>query len=70
VNFRLAVDEAGKVTNCRIQSAIGGPDFEKAVCSKLMERIAFEPALDADRHPVKSYYTNKVLFHIPGSDER
>lgn len=62
VNFRIAVDENGKATSCHIQQAVGGPDFEKAVCSNLMRRATFDPALNNDGQTIPSFFVSSVRF--------
>ncbi len=65
INFRLMLDANGDATSCHIQNAVGGPEFEKAVCDKVMKRASFEPALNAEGKPVPSYYICTVRFDIP-----
>jgi len=64
VNFRLIIDEAGKVASCSIQRATQGPAFEKLTCDKVMKRARFKPAIDATGKPVSSYYLNRAHFVI------
>lgn len=62
VNFVLFVDAQGQPTRCILPRSYSGEDFEKATCSKLMERARFEPALDAQGNPVASFYFNTVSW--------
>lgn len=64
VNVRLEVDEAGRVTDCHIQLPLSDPEFEKASCTDIQRSLKFEPALDDDGNPMKSYYVNAVRFQI------
>lgn len=53
---RLLVDAQGKVTACRV---LGWPEDEaiaKDMCDALFSRARFAPALDAQSHPIKSFY--------------
>lgn len=65
INFRLTVDMGGQPTGCHIQAAVGGPEFGKAVCSKIMQRASFEPAVNAAGQPVASYFVYTVRFDVP-----
>ena len=66
VDYRLNVDQAGLPTTCHIQQSTRGKSsdksFDDAVCKGLMQRARFEPALDADGHPIASYHIGRVLF--------
>lgn len=64
VHFRLAVDAQGMPTDCHIQGALGGPEFTKAVCDKVMARARFKPAFDRKLTPVPYYYANSATFVI------
>lgn len=65
VRFRLSVNEAGEVTECHIQDSTRPAGFDTAVCEKISRRAKFEPALDKDSKPIKSFYRNTVRFEIP-----
>lgn len=65
VNFRLIVDREGRVEECHIQQATQGDAFERAVCEAVVKRARFEPALDAEGNPIRSYYVNSVTFQMP-----
>lgn len=65
VNFRLSVDEKGKVSGCHIQRSTRPEGFDRAVCDALTRRARFEPALDADGNPVNSYFIGSVNFVMP-----
>lgn len=64
IQYRLDVDENGSAIDCVIQRSIGGEAFDRAVCQNIMSRAKFEPALDANNKPIKSYYISKVIFAI------
>jgi TonB family protein len=65
VNFRLSVDATGKPTACHIQQSTRSRSFDTTVCSAMMRRAKFKPALDADGKPFASYYRNRVIFTMP-----
>lgn len=64
VEFRLMIDEKGKVTACHIQQSTNPEGFNDAVCDAMTRRASFEPALDKDGQPMASYYRNRVRFHM------
>lgn len=64
VHFRLIVDPDGRVSECRIQQATQGEAFSEAVCNAFRRRARFEPALDAEGVPIKSYYSTTAIFRI------
>lgn len=65
VRFRLDIDESGHPTGCYIQLKLQATDFDKLTCDLLAKRAEFDPALDANRRPVKSYYVNAVHWVPP-----
>jgi hypothetical protein len=64
VNVRLAIDETGRVTACRIQMPLSDPEFEESSCADIQHAFEFEPALDKDGEPIASYWTTRVVFQI------
>lgn len=62
VNFRVNVDNTGKVESCHILSATKPSDFELATCTGITRRARFTPALDAKGQPVRSFHVNKVRW--------
>lgn len=64
VNVRLAIDEKGDITGCFIQMPLSDPAFEKSTCADLEHSLDFQPALDKDGHPIKSYWTTLVNFRL------
>jgi TonB family protein len=64
VNFRLSVDAAGVPTGCHIQQSSRPPEFDKTVCTAMMRRARFTPALDRDGKPLASYFRGTVVFKM------
>ena len=62
VNIRLDVDETGRVTECHIQMPLSDPAFERSSCTAIQGMLEFEPALDKDGTPMKSYFVTSVHF--------
>lgn len=65
ITFRLSIDAMGAPSACHIQQSVGGKEFDEASCKALMKRAKFEPALDAHKKPMASYYRSRVVF-LPG----
>lgn len=65
VNFRLIVDEKGVPASCHVQQSTNPEGFDKTVCNALMRRARFDPAVDANGNPMRSYYLNRVRFFVP-----
>lgn len=65
VYFRLMIGADGAPESCHIQQSGYSQAFDKAVCGNLMKNARFEPALDADGNPMKSYFRTSVRFALP-----
>ena len=66
VNVRLDISETGRVTACHIQMPMSDPEFEESSCADIQHAFEFEPALDKEGKPIKSYYVTVVRFTIGG----
>ncbi|MFC4291241.1 energy transducer TonB [Sphingorhabdus arenilitoris] len=66
VEFRLNVGSDGQPSACNIQATTRPKEFDDAVCKSLMKRASFEPALDSAGQPMNSFWTNTVIFQLPG----
>lgn len=64
VNIRLAVNETGRITGCRIQMPLSDPVFEETSCVDVQHALDFYPALDKDGRPIASYWVTRVLFQL------
>ena len=62
VKFRLDVDEAGVVTNCAVLEQTSPTEFAKTSCKILVKRGRFEPALDKDGKPVRSFWVSSIVW--------
>lgn len=65
VHFRLSLDNEGLPTACKVQQATGPEAFGELVCSLLMRRARFHPALDASGKSIASYWSETVSFKMP-----
>lgn len=65
IQFRLIIDTDGKVSGCHIQQSTRPAEFDKKVCDIMTKRARFEPALDAQGRPIKSYWRSTFRFAMP-----
>lgn len=65
IRMRVMIDETGAVTDCVINEATTTQRLKSPACSP-MAKAKFDPALDADGKPFKSYYANVVTYRIGG----
>ena len=64
IQFRLTVEADGKVSGCAIQQSTRPVEFDETVCRIMSKRARFDPALDADGKPIKSYWRSSFAFII------
>ncbi|MCX8477342.1 MAG: energy transducer TonB [Sphingomonas sp.] len=64
VQFRLDVDAAGRIGGCHILARTNPDDFADATCRAILKRARFEPALDAQQKPVRSFFVGSTRFKI------
>ncbi|WP_232495123.1 energy transducer TonB [Novosphingobium kaempferiae] len=63
VNFRALVDAQGVVTGCETVQSYNDAAFDALAC-KVIQKTAFEPALDKDGKPTASYYAETVIYSM------
>jgi hypothetical protein len=64
VNVRLDINESGGISACHIQMPLSDPEFERSTCADLQHALIFDPALDTDGTPIRSYWITQVRFQI------
>ena len=64
IEFRLLVDEGGKVTRCDTVGTFVESDFSKGLCALVRDRAQMTPALGPDGEPVASYYVQTVRYQM------
>lgn len=64
LRLRLIVNTDGRVDECNVQAAVGLDDFHESACRTLRNYARFEPALDANGIPIRSYWTTSVSYRI------
>lgn len=62
VVFRLLIDDVGNVESCKVQRPVVHQDYEDEICGIILKRAKFSPALDAAGQPVRSLYTQRVVY--------
>lgn len=61
MRMRVIVDETGEVTNCVIVKATETESLESPAC-KYMKAAEFDPALDSEGKPFKSYFATSIIY--------
>lgn len=64
VQFRLDVDSDGRVLGCHVLARTDPDAFADHTCKTLRARAVFDPALDAQGKPVRSFFVSKVTFKL------
>ncbi len=64
VRARMIVSEEGLPTSCVVQNLMNDESFNILACELLMKNARFEPALDANGVPVRSYWTTAIRYQI------
>ena len=64
VQFRLDISETGLISGCHIQSRTNPDAFADLSCKLISRRGRFNPALDRNGKPVRSYYVSSVRWQI------
>jgi len=65
VRLRAIIDETGQVEHCVLEEATTTEKLKSPACD-YMDRAKFEPALDADGNPFRSYYGTVIMYQIAG----
>ena len=64
VTMTFLVDEAGAVADCSVDDSSGVPALDTMSCYVVKNRAKFEPARSSDGKPIRSAYTEKVVWRI------
>ncbi|MEE4339452.1 hypothetical protein [Erythrobacter sp.] len=62
VGYTLSVDEAGKVTGCKLVNEFRKNYVNQMLCEVLVEHHTFEPAHDASGAAVPGTYTARLVY--------
>lgn len=67
VRIRLDIDDKGGVVACRVIGRTSPDEFADLSCKLITQRARFDPALDAQSKPVRSFFVAKILWLSFGS---
>ena len=70
LRVRLMVNEEGRASECFVQSTIGDKGFEDEACEQLLDHARFEPALDAQNRPIRSFWTTSMIYTLAHGGRR
>lgn len=62
--MRVIVDENGKPESCVIEKATTADSLKSPACQLMMKEARFEPALDAEGKPMRSFYATTVTYQM------
>jgi TonB family protein len=68
VGFTLDVDEAGRVSACRITQSSGTAALDEATCRIMRERAGFSPAVNRRGRPVPDHVSSRIHWVLPEPD--
>jgi len=60
----VIVGADGTPSNCHVQSSTRPQAFDEVVCRQILKNGRFNPALDVNRKPIKSYYRQTAIFQL------
>jgi TonB family protein len=64
VRLLLNVDQAGKISNCRVIRSSGFGDLDSDACTAIGYRVEFDPARDRQGHPVGSPFITDYRYFL------
>lgn len=62
VNVLVVVDELGMPADCDAWQAFDNTDFKVRACGIILRNARFNPALDKDGRPTRSYYATVIVY--------
>ena len=65
--MRVVVEIDGSVSECKLVESTVAQRINSNACDE-MEDAVFDPALDSDRNPMRSFYTTNIIYRINESD--
>ena len=64
LHVRVLVDETGAATDCVVSAATTIQKLNTDACWRITQQARFQPALDAQGRPMKSFYATRILFRV------
>lgn len=62
--MRVIVDARGRPENCVINKATTADSLKSIACQLVMKEARFEPGLDSEGQPMRSFYATTVTYQI------
>lgn len=63
--LKLSIDAQGVISDCLVTTSSGSALLDDAACRILQERGHFTPATDANKKPVPSVFSTRLVWKIP-----
>ena len=70
VGVKYAVEEDGRVTDCRITRSSGNRELDRLTCDLIERKFRYRPALDEDREPFKSWIVENHTWNFEDAGPR
>lgn len=66
VSAVLLIDETGAIRDCMVQQTSGVAVLDAQTCMVFKSRAKFRPAIGVDGKPVRSSFTQRIRWELPG----
>jgi protein TonB len=70
VGVRYAVEEDGRVDDCRITRSSGNVALDRLTCDLIEQRFRYNPSIDPDGDPVRSYVVENHVWNFEDAAPR
>lgn len=64
LRMRVTIDENGNVEECFLNGLTKTERLKSTACSEIYDYAEFEPALDMNGAPIRSFYTTSITYRI------
>lgn len=64
LNLRIIVNADGSIAECTVEDITTTKYIKSNACDVFGSRAMFSPAQDAERQPMKSYYSTRILYRV------
>lgn len=66
--MRVTIDEAGRVSECRVSESSGHAVLDEAACSGMIEHARYNPARGSGGQPISASVTQGIRYVLPALD--
>jgi protein TonB len=66
VDFELAVNERGTVSDCQVVASSGSASLDRRTCTIMRERVRLSPARDTSGRAVATRFSSAIEWRVPG----